>query len=146
MPVELHRIAKPADNELKDLIAIYDDGDNMPEDLSTWIERRLKHGHSLFAGYFNGKLLAAIWAVHTVNTWTLEDLCVREFTRRRGVASQLLTLLVKQADADRIDIQMPAGQVPDYLHRLLRELGFQSVASPCAGALWTRPFKRSVTV
>ena len=143
MPIELHRIAQPDENQLKELIAIYEDGDNMPEDLGAWIERRLKHGHSLFGGYFNGKFLAAIWVVHTVNTWTLEDLCVREFTRRRGVASQLLTLLLKQADADRIDIQIPAGKVADYLHRLLRELGFQSVASPCAGALWTRPFKRA---
>jgi GNAT superfamily N-acetyltransferase len=143
MPIELQRIQQPNDNELKDLLAIFEDGDNMPEDLTAWIERRLKHGHTLFAGYFNGKLLAALWIVHTVNTWTLEDLCVREFTRRRGVASQLLALLIKQADADRIDLQIPAGKVPDYLHTLFTQLGFHSVASPCAGVLWTRPFKRS---
>jgi GNAT superfamily N-acetyltransferase len=142
MPIELRRISQPNEQELKDLIAIYEDGENMPEGLGAWIERRLKHGNSLFAGYFNGKFIAAIWAIHTVNTWTLEDLCVREFTRRRGVARQLLTLLIQQADKDRIDLQIPGGKVPEFLHPFLSELGFHSVASPCAGPLWARGFKR----
>ncbi|WP_036768453.1 aspartate 1-decarboxylase autocleavage activator PanM [Photorhabdus australis] len=50
----------------------------------------LKNGKKLFAARFNGRLLAAVKITFSHQFGLLEDLCVREITRRRGVGLYLI--------------------------------------------------------
>ena len=46
--------------------------------------------HRLYAARFNERLLAAVRVTLNGNQGTLDDLCVREITRRRGVGQYLI--------------------------------------------------------
>lgn len=46
--------------------------------------------HRLYAARFNERLLAAVRVTLDGNQGTLDDLCVREITRRRGVGQYLI--------------------------------------------------------
>ncbi|CAQ85812.1 MULTISPECIES: aspartate 1-decarboxylase autocleavage activator PanM [Photorhabdus] len=50
----------------------------------------LRNGNELFAARFNGRLLAAVKITLSHQFGLLEDLCVREITRRRGVGLYLI--------------------------------------------------------
>ena len=57
-----------------------------------WIpaESALNDNHRLYAARFNERLLAAVRVTLSADQGQLEDLCVREVTRRRGVGQYLL--------------------------------------------------------
>lgn len=129
MPVFLEQISEPSPEDLRDLIKIYQDYPQIPTDtdehkIEHWINSRLSQQHVIFAGRFNGRLLTAIWGKPDKQLLQLEDLCVRTVTRRRGVARQLLTLLIKQANREQLTllIKLPSASIE--LHSLLSELGF----------------------
>lgn len=50
----------------------------------------LDEAHRLYAARFNERLLAAVRITLDGNQGTLDDLCVREITRRRGVGQYLV--------------------------------------------------------
>lgn len=53
-------------------------------------ERSLDDAHRLYAARFNERLLAAVRVTPGETQGVLEDLCVREITRRRGVGQYLV--------------------------------------------------------
>lgn len=53
-------------------------------------EQRLDETHRLYAARFNDRLLAAVKVTLNGSQGTLNDLCVREVTRRRGVGQYLV--------------------------------------------------------
>lgn len=53
-------------------------------------ESSLDDTHRLYAARFNERLLAAVRVTLSADQGQLEDLCVREVTRRRGVGQYLL--------------------------------------------------------
>ena len=53
-------------------------------------ESALDDTHRLYAARFNERLLAAVRVTLSADQGQLEDLCVREVTRRRGVGQYLL--------------------------------------------------------
>ncbi|MDE1478880.1 aspartate 1-decarboxylase autocleavage activator PanM [Xenorhabdus bovienii] len=59
------------------------------QDTQEW-EVLLAGDQKLFVAQFNGRLLAAVKVTLNSSTGILEDFCVREVTRRRGVGSYLL--------------------------------------------------------
>src|SRR5699024_8517389 len=61
-------------------------------------EQRHALGQWLVAGRFNDRILAAAWLSDEDRQWQIHDLAVLALTRRRGVARQLLTLLVQDAE------------------------------------------------
>lgn len=130
MPVILEQITKPSPDDLKDLIAIYQDypyktcpeGENST---AQWIESKLSQQQHLLTGRFNGRLITAIWATITPQGMQLHDLCVRGLTRRRGVARQFLTLIAKQAQEEQQSVLIDAAPtLSPALPKLLSELGF----------------------
>ncbi|MGJ0580285.1 aspartate 1-decarboxylase autocleavage activator PanM [Xenorhabdus bovienii] len=59
------------------------------QDAQEW-EVLLAGDQKLFVAQFNDRLLAAVKVMLNSSTGILEDFCVREVTRRRGVGSYLL--------------------------------------------------------
>ncbi|CDH07501.1 conserved hypothetical protein [Xenorhabdus bovienii str. oregonense] len=59
------------------------------QDTQEW-EVLLAGDQKLFVAQFNGRLLAAVKVTLNSSTGILEDFCVREVTRRRGVGAYLL--------------------------------------------------------
>ncbi len=162
MPVILENISNPSPDDLDDLIKLFQDYPatlanahidtqvdtqvDTPVDtpvngpLSDWINDKLASGQQLFAGRFNGRLIAAVWGIPAFYSWQLEHLCVRAITRRRGIARQLLTLLAQHADIEKLDLKVVNSIVPPELKPLLTDLGFSCDASACQAQelIWTK--------
>ncbi len=129
MPVILEAInaADAADQaDLRLILADTPDGDAL---LRQW----QASGLHLWGGRFNGRLLALACCREVEDTWWLQHLQVRELTRRRGVATQLLTLLQCEAAARGRMLCVPADTRSDDLESLWRPLGFERVDDtvPC---------------
>lgn len=140
MPVILENVSSPSPQDLEDLVKVYQDyPEVIADDLEQWISDKLAGGQTLFAGRFNGRLLAAVWGIPSFYCWQLEHLCVRALTRRRSVARQLLTLLAKEAQAQKLGLKIEDRIVPDTLCALLEDLGFSKSSDtvPCQGMLWS---------
>ncbi len=127
MPVLFETISNPIDQDLQDLISIYQDYPTpVADDIETWIQESLIEGNLLFAGRFNGRLLSALWGTVTTQGLELHHLCVRQLTRRRSVASQLLTLLTKHADQQKLSLLIQHQPELDPLAKHLATLGFNN--------------------
>jgi ribosomal protein S18 acetylase RimI-like enzyme len=141
MPIILEQISHPDAEDRNDLIKIYQDypktlGDSRQNSLGEWIDQRLADGQTLFAGRFNGRLLAAIWGSSDQQQLQLEYLCVRKLTRRRGVARQLLTLLIKRAKQQQLKLTVRQPLVSIELSSLLKELDFQCTSKDEQSRFW----------
>ncbi|MDX9873687.1 MAG: acetyl-CoA sensor PanZ family protein [Spongiibacteraceae bacterium] len=98
MPVYLEVINQPDAADLADLEKIYADYPLPPvASFVDWLFDQRESGRTLVGGRFNGRLLAALWLRREDNGATIEHLCVRAMTRRRGTARQLLQMLQQQA-------------------------------------------------
>ena len=140
MPVTLEIITNPEQQDLDDLIKIYRDYPQAPaNDLGQWVGERLDQGHQCFAARFNGRLLGAVWAApsSTSNSWQLEYLCVRTVTRRRGVASQLLTLLAQHAAIQALSLTIDQQTISPELKALFGKTSLPSAEhqQPATGAM-----------
>jgi ribosomal protein S18 acetylase RimI-like enzyme len=141
MPIILEQISHPGAEDRNDLIKIYQDypktlDSNQHSSLGEWIDQRLADGQTLFAGRFNGRLLAAIWGSSDQQQLQLEYLCVRKLTRRRGVARQLLTLLIKQARQQQLKLTIKQPLVSIELSSLLKELDFRCITQDEQSKCW----------
>ncbi|MBD2859963.1 acetyl-CoA sensor PanZ family protein [Spongiibacter sp. KMU-158] len=85
----------------------------------------------LVAGRFNGKLIAGftLTPIHA-GDYQMARLCVREITRRRGVARQLLIQAFKALPEELVSISADLRSAPE-LCNLMSDLGFKS-----NGAIW----------
>jgi len=68
---------------------------------------------SLIAGRFNDRLLGAARLQRHSDVWHLSQLCVREITRRRGVAERLVNEAQKMASQSGATLRLlaPAGHL-----------------------------------
>lgn len=94
MPVRLEAITQPSEQDLIDLEKIYQDFPAAIE--SAEVLRQSDAEHVLFAGRFNDRLLGAMQVVFQQSCAEIRFLCVREITRRRHVARDMLRLLLAQ--------------------------------------------------
>ena len=127
MPIYLEKLDSAGGGELQDLVKIYSD---YPHELAanllspeSWLEQQFSQ-QQLFVGRFNGRLLAAVWAKPVSGGWQLSKLCVRDITRRRGVARQLLQRLQQEADKQGWQLQFNERQEGVDISSLLLQLGF----------------------
>ena len=132
MPIALEQLQQLSADDQRDLAAIY------PEQASPhWIEQRLERGELLLAGRFNDRLLGALWVRPATGQWQLDKLQVRANTRRRGVATQMLTLLGQRADSSGTELLLDID-VDSVLNALLGALGFVAGQAKAGTRTWTR--------
>lgn len=94
MPVRLEAITKPSPQDAIDLDKIYQDFPG--EVTSESLQKQSDDTHVLFAGRFNDRLLGAMQVVFDGNQADIRYLCVREITRKRHVARDMLRLLLSE--------------------------------------------------
>ncbi len=94
----------------------------------------------LIAGRFNGRLIAGVTLtpIHA-GDYQMARLCVREITRRRGVARQLLVQAFKALPDGLSSISADLRSAPE-LCNLMSDLGFKSNGSIWQ---WQRPQTQS---
>lgn len=97
MPIEIEQICTLNQADEEDLLKIYADYPAPPSDnTKKWLQH-LATNQQLWAGRFNDRLLVAAQVDSNGVDWQLNHLCVRAVTRRRGTASQFLSLLYQAA-------------------------------------------------
>jgi len=93
MPVFVEVVSAPSAQDRSDLAKIYADAPAWLlapyADAAALIEAGIERGE-LLAGRFNDRLLGAALLQRGAQRWRLSHLCVRQLTRRRGVARRLL--------------------------------------------------------
>ena len=93
MPVYFESAEQPSAQDLADLEKIYLDAPNwllLPfADAAALIQHALSQ-NSLVTARFNSRLLGAAVLDKHADRWLLSHLCVRELTRKRGVARRML--------------------------------------------------------
>lgn len=123
MPVFAEIVENPAEQDRKDLCKIY----GTPADqFPPWLEEAIDGDSIVIAGRFNGRLLGAL-CLKPIGEghYRLEKLQVRDITRRRGVARQLLKMALRDLPMEvrRIDVEL--GEHPE-LENLFSETGFEA--------------------
>ncbi|MFT0213380.1 acetyl-CoA sensor PanZ family protein [Pseudomonas sp. F1_0610] len=107
MPVYVETATAPSTQDAADLVKIYADA---PEwlfapyvdaaDLLTQAQRQ----KTLVVGRFNSRLLGAGILSKTDDAWYLSHLCVRELTRKRGVARRILEEAQRLANENQVKL------------------------------------------
>ena len=131
MPIKLEQLQQPNAEDIKDLVKIYQDypdtADYSPEQLQQWLAENLQKGKQLLVGRFNSRLAVAGFLTETADSGLeLSQLCVRKATRQRGVARQLIQLLMLSPLLLNKSLSLSASAEPCPLDTLLKELGFTS--------------------
>ncbi|AJJ10014.1 hypothetical protein CH64_2819 [Yersinia rohdei] len=93
MKLTIERLTTLTHQDLIDLAKIWPE--EQPSVWQTWINA----GKPLFAARFNERLLGAVKVEVDGQQAELQDLCVREVTRRRGVGLYLLEETLRQLPA-----------------------------------------------
>jgi hypothetical protein len=125
MPIVIEQVTTPSAQDRQDLQKIYQDYPfPLGEELDNWLDQQIAKQH-LWAGRFNDRLLVAATLAGNGHTMELDHLCVRKLTRRRGTASQFLTLLARLQDHA---LSINTSVTPEVLEPLLEQNGFQQQA------------------
>lgn len=89
---------------------------------------RLDDAHRLYAARFNDRLLGAVRVILTGERGELQDLCVREVTRRRGVGQYLLEETMRDNPAvSRWRLSGDGTEERAAAQGFMRALGFSAV-------------------
>lgn len=127
MPVYLEHISQPTEQDWIDLDKIYSDCPQQwlsdASDIKASLQSLLDQQAWLIGGRFNSRLLGAVIAAKDGSNVTLQHLCVREITRNRGVAHQLLHHLSGWADENAYTLI--AKNIPLELFGSLEKRGFK---------------------
>ena len=116
MPIVVEHLEQATQQDQQDLQKIYRDAPAWLfepfSDATQLIARCLEEG-SLIAARFNDRLLGAARLQRHQNAWRLSHLCVRNITRRRGVAERLVSEARRMAQQDNAELrlQAPAGHL-----------------------------------
>jgi len=130
MPVYSEYIRDPAPEDRVDLERLYAD------DAEKLISAAQSEQLLLIGGRFNDRLIAAMTLTPIHNgDYQLARLTVRDITRRRGAARQLLIQAMKALPEDLRSMSADLSSAPE-LSPLLTELGFQNQGSTWQ---WQRP-------
>jgi predicted GNAT family N-acyltransferase len=120
MPVYAEIITKPEQQDSADLEILY------PGDSAKLVAKAANGSIILFGGRFNGRILSACTLTPIFSgDYQLAQISVREVTRRRGVARQLLIQAMKQLPADLKCISADLSSAPELIS-LFTELGFSA--------------------
>lgn len=121
MPVRLEAITHPSKQDAIDLEKIYHDfqGDISGESL----QKQSDDSHILYAGRFNDRLLGAMQVVLNDSQVDIRYLCVREITRKRHVARDMLRLLLGEYPGKNFVLNAPKDNPA--LQGLMRLMEFQ---------------------
>jgi GNAT superfamily N-acetyltransferase len=110
LPVYLQWLDEPNEQDQTDLDKLYADApanwfeQNQPANGADWAQQKAKQGERIALGYFNDHIVCAACLVEQSGIsdqaymYTVQQLCVRDVTRRRGVAKQLLVRLCQWAN------------------------------------------------
>ena len=134
MPVTLQKVAKAEwerDPQLAlDLSRIYADApaERLPSPADAYIRDQLEGQGSFCCARFNDRLLGAVAMNIVDEAWWLSNLCVRKTTRRRGVASRLMTLICQEALREGFLLRVATSTLMLGDELLLKRLGFRLVA------------------
>ena len=126
MPVYLEFVQLPSSQDQTDLRKIY-------AELPSWLlapyssvdellQQNLQQGH-LVAARFNQRLLGAAILQRQDKRWLISHLCVREITRKRGVARRLLGELQREAANNGAGLSMGLPKEHSELEALASYLG-----------------------
>ncbi|WP_431146509.1 aspartate 1-decarboxylase autocleavage activator PanM [Pseudomonas alvandae] len=116
MPIVVEHLEQATHQDQQDLQKIYRDAPAWLfepfNDATQLIGECLAEG-SLIAARFNDRLLGAARLQRHQNAWRLSHLCVRNITRRRGVAERLVSEARRMAQQDNAELrlQAPAGHL-----------------------------------
>lgn len=116
MPITVETLSEATYQDQQDLLKIYRDAPQWLfepfADGARLIEHCLTDG-SLIAGRFNDRLLGAARLQRHDDVWYLSQLCVREVTRRRGVAERIVNEASTLASRSGATLKLlaPAGHV-----------------------------------
>ena len=114
MPIVVELITDASCQDQQDLQKIYRDAPAWLfepfSDATQMIAQYLEEG-SLIAARFNDRLLGAARLQRHQNAWRLSHLCVRNVTRRRGVAERLVSEARRMAALNSAELHLlaPAG-------------------------------------
>jgi predicted GNAT family N-acyltransferase len=112
MPVYAEAVLKPTEQDLKDIQLIYG---RTPV---------IAVGDHLIGARFNGRLIGALQLKAAECSYQVTELNVREITRRRGVARQLLQNLLKNLPEGVTSLQVDLSGYSEF-KSLFTEVGFQ---------------------
>jgi ribosomal protein S18 acetylase RimI-like enzyme len=116
MPIVVEHLEQATHQDQQDLQKIYRDAPAWLfepfNDATQLIGECLAEG-SLIAARFNDRLLGAARLQRHQDAWRLSHLCVRNITRRRGVAERLVSEARRMAQQDNAELrlQAPAGHL-----------------------------------
>ena len=116
MPIVVEHLEQATHQDQQDLQKIYRDAPAWRfepfSDATQLIGECLEEG-SLIAARFNDRLLGAARLQRHQDAWRLSHLCVRNITRRRGVAERLVSEARRMAQQDNAELrlQAPAGHL-----------------------------------
>ncbi len=133
LPIHLQWLEKPSEQDNLDLDKLYADApsDWFPQDPhikgSAWALQQVNQGANIALGRFNDRIVSAARLVAQSDsaapayTYQIEQVCVRNVTRKRGVAKQLLVRLCQWANETQVALYIKddKGQLSG-----LYELGF----------------------
>ncbi|WP_072342856.1 MULTISPECIES: acetyl-CoA sensor PanZ family protein [unclassified Pseudomonas] len=117
MPIVVELITDASCQDQQDLQKIYRDAPawlfDPFSDATQLIEQCLEEG-SLIAARSNDRLLGAARLQRHQNAWRLSHLCVRNITRRRGVAERLVSEARRMAAPSGAELHLlaPTGHLP----------------------------------
>lgn len=121
MPVYSEYLREPTQQDQDSLAKLY------PNDAKTLIDAAKQGRLLLIGGRFNGSLISALTLtpIHG-GDYELARLTVRDITRRRGTARQLLIQCMKDLPDDLRSMSADISKAPE-LSSLLTELGFENL-------------------
>lgn len=126
MPVYLEHISQPSEQDWIDLEKIYADAPqewlSNADDIKASLQPLIDQQTWIIGGRFNSRLLGAMQASKEENSVTLQHLSVRNVTKNRGVAHQLMHHVNSWADEN--SYTLIAKGVPAALANSLIKRGF----------------------
>ena len=130
MPVYSEYLREPTQQDQDALAKLY------PNDAEALIDAAKKGRLLLIGGRFNGSLISALTLTQIHGgDYELARLTVRDITRRRGTARQLLIQCMKDLPDDLRSMSADISKAPE-LSSLLTELGFENLGHCWQ---WQRP-------
>lgn len=124
MPVYFESAVQPSQQDLADLEKIYADAPKWLlapyKDAAELISAGLS-SNSLVTGRFNGRLLGAALLEKQAERWLLSHLCVRELTRKRGVARRILEEATRLASSAGTVLEVSIPQDQPALRQLAQD-------------------------
>lgn len=130
MPIVVEQLNEAIRQDDQDLQKIYRDAPAWLfepfSDATQLIGKCLEEG-SLIAARFNDRLLGAARLQRHQNVWRLSHLCVRNVTRRRGVAERLVSEARRMAGEHGVELQLSAPAACREAQALAFKLGLALV-------------------